>query len=206
MTPLLRVLLLLSASGGSPRGLWDAAARQNVDPGRFLEGGVPLWESLGYSPSVIKRLATFLRQWPEEEDRRQGNGVDSCPSAGFSKQLAGLPGACSAVVGGMAMTAPRWRIGTRRCSAYGKQSPRGRQGCCRAGAVLISGEPQALTAPPEAASTEEVLQRCGYRLTSSTREVTKISSAEFWTAEAPWSPSTPLERPPGSGISLNETG
>jgi DNA processing protein len=147
MTPLLRVLLLLSASGGSPRGLWDAAARQNVDPGRFLEGGVPLWESLGYSPSVIKRLAGLSSgQWPEEEEAAaKRNGVRLLPFShgDFPKQLAGLPGGpvLLYVRGEWPLDGPSVAVvGTRRCSAYGKQVAAGvGRAAAGAGAVLISG-------------------------------------------------------------------
>ncbi len=147
MTPLLRVLLLLTASGGSPQSLWAAAARQNVDPEQFLRGGPPLWEKLGYSPAVLKRLTELSAgKWPEEEAAAaKRNGVKLLPFSHeeFPQKLTGLPGGpvLLYVRGEWPLEGPSVAVvGTRKCSPYGRQVAAGiGRAAAGAGGVVISG-------------------------------------------------------------------
>ena len=147
MTPLLKMLLLLSASGSSPGGLLAAAEKQNVGPDEFLEGGPALWERLGYPEGTVRKLAGLsARRWPEEEAaaaERNGVKLLTFDCAGFPENLAGLPGGplLLYVRGKWPLEGPSLAVvGTRKCSPYGKKvaTEIGRA-AAEAGAVVISG-------------------------------------------------------------------
>ncbi len=81
MTGVLRVLLLLAASGGFPPVLWESFRKEDLPPEAFLEEGPGLWERLGYSETVRNNLARLaLAGWPErEEERARRAGVRLVP-------------------------------------------------------------------------------------------------------------------------------
>ncbi len=71
MTGLMRVLLLLAASGGFPPALWDSFSKEDLPPEAFLDEGPGLWERLGYSETVRNNLARLAATgWPEREEER----------------------------------------------------------------------------------------------------------------------------------------
>jgi DNA processing protein len=126
MNPLLRVLLLLAASGASPSRIWSAFELEELPPEAFYLEGEPLWSRLGCSQEVQRNLRRLSEEsWPEEEAERAGrNGVrllvfsDREWPSGLSGQsdaprLLYIKGKWPIAGSSVAV------VGTRRCSPYG---------------------------------------------------------------------------------------
>ena len=147
MTPLLRVLLMLTGSGGSPRKVWTAMMKEDITPEMFLEGGPSLWEKLGCPPAALKKLSHLSDgQWPEKEmaaAARNGVKILPFPHGEFPERLAEAPDGplLLYVRGEWPLEGPSVAVvGTRKCSPYGKQvSARIGRAAAEAGGVVISG-------------------------------------------------------------------
>ena len=147
MTGVLRVLLLLAASGGFPPVLWESFRKEDLPPEAFLEEGPGLWERLGYSETVRNNLARLaLAGWPErEEERARRAGVRLVPfdSRDYPRGLAGTPSAplLLYVRGKWPVAGPSAAVvGTRKCSSYGwRTAAEIGRAVAGAGGVVISG-------------------------------------------------------------------
>jgi len=147
MTGLLRVLLLLAASGGFPPALWESFRKEDLPPEAFLEEGPGLWERLGYSEQVRNTLARLAgTEWPErEEERARRAGVRLIPfdSGDYPRSLAGTPSAplLLYVRGKWPLAGPSVAVvGTRKCSSYGwRTAVEIGRAVAGAGGVVISG-------------------------------------------------------------------
>jgi DNA processing protein len=147
MTPLLRVILLLTASGGFPPSLWSSFIKEDLPPEAFLEEGPSLWERLGYSETVRDTLARLSETgWPErEEDRARQAGIRLVPfdCREYPGTLAGIPHAPMLlyVRGKWPLVGPSVAVvGTRKCSSYGwRTAAEIGRAAAGAGGVVISG-------------------------------------------------------------------
>ncbi|HRX26743.1 MAG TPA: DNA-processing protein DprA, partial [Aminivibrio sp.] len=147
MTGLMRVLLLLAASGGFPPALWDSFSKEDLPPEAFLDEGPGLWERLGYSETVRNNLARLAATgWPEREEERAARaGVRIVPfdSRDYPRSLAGTPSAplLLYVRGKWPVAGPTVAVvGTRKCSSYGwRTAAEIGRAVAGAGGVVISG-------------------------------------------------------------------